>query len=439
MRSAAILLACLILPTASAAARQADTVPLARRAWVATKLYESVQLYFGHWQGVPTLNIDSAYRAYLDEALASADRREFDLASLAFLAALHNGHSNFNDSWLWREYGQTLGFQVMRLDRAWVVRESQVKGLQPGDVLQAIDGVPIARFLTDHVRYASGSSRSARLAHVFSMPFLFPATFTLTLADGHGVRVVRGAPSGPPPASRPVVDSLTLEGGVPYLAIRSFDQPRYEDAAVAFLRAHADAPALVIDVRGNGGGTTPQALIRALMDRPYTEWTEATPMSVALFGAYRQIQASVPLGNLNDYTRGYIDALSTFDRAALTTVGRTIQPQQPIYTGRLAVLIDGRCASACEDFVLPLKMGHRGVLVGAPTLGSTGQPYMYDFGAGMSFRVSTKREYFPDGSTFEGVGITPDIEIEPTPADLRAGRDPVLAPALAALREEPGH
>jgi C-terminal processing protease CtpA/Prc len=40
--------------------------------------------------------------------------------------------------------------------------------------------------------------------------------------------------------------------------------------------------------------------------------------------------------------------------------------------------------------------------------------------------VSTKRAYFPDGSQFEGVGIEPNVEIAPSAADLRAGRDPVL-------------
>ena len=438
MRIAAIWLTCAALPTAIAAAQQADSVPLARRAWVASKMYESVQRYFGHWQGVPNLDVDSAYRAYLDEALGDPDRRQFDLASLAFIATLRNGHSNFNDSWLWQHYGQTLGFTVAHLRGDWVVRESRMKGLEAGDVLRAIDGTPIADFVASQVRYASGSSERARLARVFSMPFLFPATFTLTLDGGRSVRITRGAPTGPQPEPEPTIDSLTLAGGVPYLAIRSFGQPSFEQAAIEFLRAHADAPAIVIDVRGNGGGTTPQALIRALMDRPYSEWTEATPMSVALFGAYRRIQEIVSPSDLTDYTRGYIDGLSEFDRTMMTTIGRTIPPQHPVYTGRLAVLIDDRCASACEDFVMPLEAAQRAILVGSTTYGSTGQPYMYAFDNGMSFRVSTKREYFPDGSTFEGVGITPNVAIEPSAADLRAGRDPVLERALAALRAEPG-
>jgi carboxyl-terminal processing protease len=304
-------------------------------------------------------------------------------------------------------------------------------------VLRAVDGAPVGDFVGARMRYANGSSDAARQARVFEFPFLFPPAFTLTLGDGRTVRIVRGAASGPEPARRPTLDSLSLAGGVPYLAIRSFDEPSIEQAAVAFLRAHADAPAMVIDVRDNGGGTTPESLIRALMDRPYAEWTEATTMSVALFGAYRRIRDVVAPQDLGEYARGFIDGLSSFDRTMLTTLGRIIRPQQPVYTGPLAVLIDDGCASACEDFVMPLKVSRRAILVGSTTYGSTGQPYMFDFGNGMSFRVSTKRTSFPDGSPFEGVGVTPDVLVEPTAADLRAGRDPVLARSLAALSAGP--
>src|SRR5512135_1584156 len=127
MRIPAIWLFCALLPSAGLA-QQADTIPLVRRAWIAAKVYESVQLYFGHWQGVRTLNLDSAYRAYLDEAVASADRKAFDLATLAFFATLENGHSDFSDSWLWQHHGQPLGFEATRLGDEWVVRDSRTDG-----------------------------------------------------------------------------------------------------------------------------------------------------------------------------------------------------------------------------------------------------------------------------------------------------------------------
>jgi carboxyl-terminal processing protease len=48
----------------------------------------------------------------------------------------------------------------------------------------------------------------------------------------------------------------------------------------------------------------------------------------------------------------------------------------------------------------------------------------------MKLAIAVKRQYFPDGSEFEGVGIKPDIEVHPTVEDLRSAKDPVLEKAL---------
>jgi C-terminal processing protease CtpA/Prc len=56
-------------------------------------------------------------------------------------------------------------------------------------------------------------------------------------------------------------------------------------------------------------------------------------------------------------------------------------------------------------------------------------------GGGMAF-ICTKDDSFASGRVFEGVGIAPDIEVKPTIADIRAGRDPVLEKAVALLKHE---
>ena len=48
--------------------------------------------------------------------------------------------------------------------------------------------------------------------------------------------------------------------------------------------------------------------------------------------------------------------------------------------------------------------------------------------------VCSKRDTYPDGTEFVGVGVAPDREVAMTVADLRAGRDPVLEAALETVR-----
>lgn len=415
----------------------ADTVSLAERVWMASKIYSSVQIYFAHWEGVPELDLEAAYRRYLDLATASAERKAFDLATMEFFAWLRNGHSDFNDPWLWQRYGQHLGFSLHHLDGAWVVDQSRLRSLAVGDVVERIDGIRADEFLADLMRYVSASSDEARRTKLFWRPFLFPAEFRLSLADGRDVTIRRGRQDYAT-APRREMESRLLTGGIPYLYIPSFGDPANEEAAVEFLRQQAEAQALIIDVRGNGGGTTPVDLIRALMDRPYRDWTESTALSIALFGAYRRLAESSQAEQLGDYVRGYLDAFANFTHPQLNFPGTINTPRDPLYEGELFLLADFGCASACEDFLLPFKQSGRAVIIGQRTRGSTGQPYLYGFDNGMSFRISSKRVYFPDGSPFEGVGIVPDIVLEPSVDDVKAGKDIVLDRALElAVRAKP--
>jgi carboxyl-terminal processing protease len=78
---------------------------------------------------------------------------------------------------------------------------------------------------------------------------------------------------------------------------------------------------------------------------------------------------------------------------------------------------------------MPFKDNGRAILIGETTEGSSGQPYFFNFGNGMSLLVGAARHTFPDGSPFESVGIKPTIPVEVRIADLRAGVDPVLKKA----------
>lgn len=92
--------------------------------------------------------------------------------------------------------------------------------------------------------------------------------------------------------------------------------------------------------------------------------------------------------------------------------------------GPLTILIDRRTFSAAEDFVMPFKDTKRAEIVGETTGGSSGQPCLRDLGDGMRLWVSTKRQMFPNGAPFEGLGIEPD-----TYRNWQPGADPKTSSA----------
>jgi len=63
------------------------TLALEDRVVWASQIYAGIQMYFGHWKGVPDLDLDKEYARYIRQVLASDSRRDFDLASMEFLAS----------------------------------------------------------------------------------------------------------------------------------------------------------------------------------------------------------------------------------------------------------------------------------------------------------------------------------------------------------------
>jgi carboxyl-terminal processing protease len=390
-----------------------DKLSTIDRVAMASQIYASVQMYFGHWKGVPDLRLDREYEAYLQQILSSDNRRDFDFATMELIAKLQNGHSGFDDPWLRKNFGQRLGFSAYPIDGQWVVNHSSIPQLKPGDILSKIDDESFSTFYERTRKYVSASDERWRQRAIFERPYLFPQEFRLTLNDGRSVTIRREGEFQWAGAEFSSIVTTEQEG-VTILRIPSFAKDVFEQSALEYLRKLKPAKAVILDLRENHGGTTPEELIGALMERPYRYWSESTPATVGLLQVWNGEDA----------------------RTDLTWTSSYQNPSQTVYSGPLYILVDGGCFSACEDAVVPFKDNHRAIILGERTGGSTGQPFRHNLKYGMRISLSTKREYFADGSAFEGIGITPDVEVPMSAADLQSGNDPVLTKTLTMIREK---
>jgi carboxyl-terminal processing protease len=378
-----------------------------------------VELNFGHWDDVPGYDLSAEYRDYLNRAMNAGGRRGFSMATQKFVASLGNSHTYYSDRTLYENAGPSHGFDVRYLDGDWVVTRSRRPELSAGDVIFTVDGESIDAFYERNRPFLNASTEryARRRLFFWNQRHLWPETYTLGLSDGRSVRIAEPIPKSA--SRRPVVEGRWLEPGrVAYIRVGSWNESAYRERAMELLDDFTSAETLVVDVRGNGGGSTPVAFISALMDRPWRWYAEASPMRIAVFS------------NAAEQGR---PGFSDFRRPMMSWPA-SVEEADSLFTGRLAILVDAGCHSACEDFVMPFKDNGRAVLVGEPTAGSSGQPYYEDLGDGMQIAVGTKREFFPDGSRFEGVGIAPDLVVLPTAAEIRNGRDPELDRALEAIQ-----
>lgn len=116
-----------------------------------------------------------------------------------------------------------------------------------------------------------------------------------------------------------------------------------------------------------------------------------------------------------------------------------------VFAGKLIILMDSGSASSSEMFARIMQIEKRGIVIGDRSAGAVrvATYYPHRIGADLVFmyglRITTADIVMQDGKGLEGAGVTPDELLVPTPEDLLAGRDPVMARAieLAGLKISP--
>lgn len=399
-------------------------LPVDERIAGVSLLWTNARNGFAWFDHVPDLDWDAAYREALKDAIAAPDTRAYYHGLMRFVARLHDGHSNvYFPKALWSEYARPgvgtrlVGGKVL----VTAVRDPKLReaGMRVGDELLVIDGVSVQDHVERNVRpYVSASTPQDADVRTYDYHLLMgdaatPVTLHLADEDGKAYDVV--APRSGYQVDRPG-DTPLFEMRDDGIAVLHASQ--FEDAAAleAFRAASAQwshAKGLVLDLRGNGGGSTGYgaAILSHLSPQPLpttrSRYLDSAP--------YPQATRSRPrMTWRNDFT------------------GRNTPPALQ-YTGPVVMLIDARTFSAAEDTADLFQRMHRGKLIGMASGGSSGQPLGFPLPGGGSARICVKRDEAPDGTTFVGKGIQPDIRIEPTQADIRAQRDVTFARAVAEL------
>jgi hypothetical protein len=190
-------------------------------------------------------------------------------------------------------------------------------------------------------------------------------------------------------------------GEVGYAFIGAWKKEGFGEVEAAIDKL-ADAKALILDVRANGGGD--ELLARRIAGR-----FAAKPV------AYGLAQPRDPTIRGNGF-------LEPFEKR-FEPLGKP--------DARRVVVLQGRyCVSSTEWFLLMMGALDNVTTVGLPSRGATGNPQPFALFPGVNVWVPTQRGLTLDGKVIEGSGIPPDEEVGPG----EEGKDPALARALELLR-----
>lgn len=399
---------------------------------------------------------------------------------MPFVAEIKDGHTRLSLPADASEYldARPIYFPVgLRLlgDRAYVLRDlSADRAFGEGAEILSIDGRPFRDILAALLPLvpADAGIRTARLKRL-EPPGAFGRMLALWYGPRESFRVrfrpYRGteakeiAAAGITaadlgrllkeryPASlepRPTYE-LAFRGPVAVMTIRAFGddpdktRPRFPDFLTqAFLTMEEKkTPALVIDLRGNGGGFDEYGkfLFAHVMDRPFLYYwaLEAKKDRYDLFRYTDETPSSAEeLANpLQKNARGWFDVLGHPNRGLQST-------RKPHFAGRVAILIDGGSFSATGETTSAFHYYKKAVFFGeeggAGYYGNT-SGFMVTATLPHS-RIQVRVPLVLYTMAVEGYpkdrGLVPDVPAAPTIEDLVAGRDPVMERALAWLEKK---
>lgn len=415
-RAALVLLAALALPAPSLDAQSLSPLDRERGRTMLRQVRGQIEdrFYRADFNGV---DLD-ARTAHADSIIRQATSLGEIFGAIAALTMeLGDSHTFFVPPFQTVE--SNYGWEMMMVgDSAYVSRveprsDAERQGVRPGDRVLAVNGYTPTR------------------ANQWSMWYVFRA-----LRPQPGLRVVMRAPGGEPRQldlaaqvrQRARTIDLTGHGGGPdiYTLVREAQtdarelRPRLAVAGDVLvwklptfgvedhqlrdaLRRARGGRALVLDLRGNGGGPVDALLL--------------------LLGGLSE--DSVVVGTQKLRRRE--------ERMVARGSGRGA------FAGELVVLVDSRSASAAEIAARVIQLTGRGVVLGDRTAGAVSRGESRQLRMGFDrvvvygVVVTDAHLVMTDGGNLEGVGVVPDTVVLPTAAQLAAGDDPVLARALTML------
>lgn len=202
----------------------------------------------------------------------------------------------------------------------------------------------------------------------------------------------------------PTVTSQMLKNNTGYIQVTEFTEHTTEQFEEALQTLQDQGmTALIVDLRSNPGG-----MLTSVCDM----LDDILPKGLLVYTEDRS-------GNREDYN-------STDDKSL----------DLP-----LAVLVNGNSASASEIFAGAIQDRKAGTIVGTTTYGKGVVQSILSLKDGSAFKLTTSRYFTPDGTCIQGIGITPDVELEyeftgPEDATYSVDYDNQIQKALEILQQQ---
>jgi C-terminal processing protease CtpA/Prc len=371
--------------------------------------------YWSPYRDLTAEDWDHVLTAFIPRIALAKTAESYRLEMLALIAEIRDGHAG-----LWPlDVRPPAGKCQLPVNVRFVDGLAVINGFSPadssshtelkiGDVITELDGVPVGKLTETWKPYYSASNDPARLRDIGRSMTRGECGESSIGVRREGqelkLKVQRVPPGGT--GSRPGLLTHDLPGpafrllskDVAYLKLSSV---KIEDAA-HYVEQAAGTKGFIIDIRNYPSEFVVFAL-GSLLVKSETAFVRFTIGDLATPGAFHWTK---PL---------------------------TLSPQQPHYPGRIVILVDETSMSQAEYTSMAFRSAPKAIVVGSTTAGADGNVSGFVLPGDLHTSISGIGVFYPDKRPTQGVGIVSNVEVRPTIAGIRSGRDEVLEEALRQI------
>lgn len=195
-----------------------------------------------------------------------------------------------------------------------------------------------------------------------------------------------------------------------YLKITSFDGSALEMDSVFDVIAKKNYKNLIVDLRNNPGGSVDAGMSFATHVAD-TTFYGGVFLTQKYFNNNDELPTVPEYESFPHFTESNYDMLM---HGIHTTEGLCLKviPQEPVYSGKLYILINGNTGSTCEPLVYGFKQRNRAIIVGKPTAGAMLAAEMFELSAGFKIFLPTADYYSFDGKRLDKIGVEPNVDVD---------------------------
>jgi C-terminal processing protease CtpA/Prc len=357
---------------------------------------------------------DKVLAEFIPKIALAENSESYQRELMALIARVHDGHANL---WSSLDVRPPVGkcqapVKVRFVENSFVVagfastEAAATSGLRIGDIIRELDGVPVAKLVENWAPYYADSNQAAQLRDIAASLTRGACGESSIGVRREGQDIKLKTERVPPPSSEvhpgwhdlPGETFRRLSDEVAYLKLSSV---KAADAS-HYIEAAAGTKGMIIDIRNYPSQFVVFALGSLLVDHE-TSFARFTVGELSNPGAFHWTE---PV---------------------------SLSPKKPHYTGKVVILVDEISLSQAEYTAMAFRATAQAIVVGSTTSGNDGNVSPIALPGGLRAMISGIGVFYPDKRPTQRIGIVPDVEVKPTIAGIRAGRDEVLEEALRQI------